>query len=160
MGKTPNQAMYSSSQVKEFEADKTGLQPDTTYHYRAVAEPNETNYPDLPIGYGSDKTFKTAAEPVTGFIMRVEGAPAEANYWFCGLYNASTGSSYGDNDMLSIGSTWKFEGNVPKFDISINFNFIKGGLGSPALLSHQYIVRLYAGKSYVYNFTTHSFYEE
>ena len=151
--------MYSSQEIEEFEKDVGNLQPNTTYHYRAVAEPDEPNYPDLPVGYGADKIFKTSAEPVLGFDMRVTGAATAAKYWMC---NFEDGGIRGESNILSIGSTWNYKGKVSDQKVDIYWMTFEREEGGPALNfdRSQYVFRLYAGSKYRYDFAAHELYEE
>lgn len=71
-GKTASYGNTTPGQVRSstgaFSAALSGLEPDTTYHFRAKLVVGTSNY------YGADLTFKTAALPVEAPVVRTDPA--------------------------------------------------------------------------------------
>ena len=71
-GKTPSYGNTTPGQVRSstgaYSAALSGLEPDTTYHFRAKLVAGTSNY------YGADLTFKTASLPVEAPVVRTDPA--------------------------------------------------------------------------------------
>jgi hypothetical protein len=139
--------------------DIEGLDPDTKYYFRAIAE-GRCETPNL-VGYSQGRYFYTEEEEVKGFSLRVIGAPSEGKYWNCDI-EWQTGESVELWPPIPIGSTWHYDGEVPNSRVDICVNAYAKSTGG-AYVKHdcwQYIFRLYAGQSYVCDFANHRFTEE
>ncbi|GAJ09933.1 unnamed protein product, partial [marine sediment metagenome] len=158
--KTSIVRMYEGNEGDRFNAELTGLQADTTYHYRAQAV---TVGVDGELkGYGSDRTFTTEKKVVKGFTMRVTNWPANAAMWnaWCedgaGLPRIEEGPV-----LLSYIWEWTKPAPTSKCRLSIyafgpwvDHNY------APTVQSDEFDVRLRNGKHYVWDFGRHELIEE
>lgn len=149
MGNTPK--ARSSDEGQSFQADISHLQLNTTYHYRAAADPVGYAPPEVKTTYGAHMTFTTAAEEVKGFTMRVKNPPAGATDWIAG---ARLGGylPYLRN-RIPIYETWVWEKDVP--DYAIDFVLMVVDAAGHALTGKEWIpLRLRDGKDYVFDCVT------
>jgi hypothetical protein len=129
--------------------DIEGLEPDTKYYFRAVAE-GRCVTPKL-VGYSSRRNFTTEEEAPAGFSLRLTGAPSNAKYWAVPILRWETGEEAELWPPIPIGSTWHYEGEVPSSRVDMLIGCFEKSTGGAYVKSvrWQYIFRLYAGRDYV-----------
>ena len=132
--------------------DIAGLDPDTKYYFRAVAEGRCVS-PYL-VDYGQARNFTTKAEEVVGFGLRVVGAPSNATYWNCRI-EWETGEKADLWPPIPIGSTWHYEGEVLSSRVDMTISCYEKSTGGAYVKSQRWkwVFRLYAGRDYVYDFS-------
>ena len=139
--------------------DISGLDPDTKYYFRAVAEGRCVS-PKL-IGYSDRRNFTTEEEPVVGFSLGVTGYPSNAHYWNVDI-EWETGEEVELWPPISVSGTWQYEGEVPTSVVKIRYSCYEGSSGGAFVKSHTDLwrYRFYAGVSYVFDFSTLQLREE
>jgi len=131
---------------QEFTAKLTGLQPNTTYHFRAVA------HTTLGDDYGVDRTFKTVSIVTPGFQLRVINAPAGATQWraVCGAGGALPYMPV----LQPLYYIWEWGELVPETvnDLSITAAGPWEDGYAPTIARYQFPFQLRNGKKYVFDF--------
>lgn len=147
---TPKTRMYEGDEGKEFYAELLHyLEPDTTYHFRAVVEAVGPRSGEVEPGYGSDMTFTTEAEVVKGFTMRVINAPAGSAFW-----RAGCGEGY-MKELQPLDYVWEWPKLVS--GTTLRFSVVAAGPerptgGWPTIQYDEFPLRLRDGKNYVWDF--------
>ncbi|MBA7556466.1 hypothetical protein ES705_49174 [subsurface metagenome] len=147
--KSPVQRLQPGWKMK---VDISGLEPDTKYYFRAVAEGRCVS-PYL-VDYSQARTFTTEEEVVIGFDLRVKGAPSNAHYWNCRI-DWETGEEADLWPPIPIGSTWHYDGVVPSSRVDMRISCYEKSTGGAYVKSARWkwVFRLYAGRDYVYDFS-------
>jgi len=124
----------------------TNLEPDTTYHFRAVA------YTTIGTDYGADMSFKTEPAVVPGFQMRIMNPPAGATQWRAGCVAA--GELPYMPILQPLNYVWEWPNPVP--DYTVDFWVTAAGPWqdgyAPTIKSYQFPFRLRNDKRYAFDF--------
>jgi len=145
---TPKVRLYEGDEGETFYAELLHqLEPDTTYHFRAVAITVGVNG-ELK-GYGSDRSFTTEKEVVKGFTMRVVNARAGSVYWRACCKVGGLPCS----NTPRLTEVWEWTKSVP--DYTVQFFVWSGDADKKTTQYDEFPFRLRAGKNYVWDFAAH-----
>ncbi|MBA7583877.1 hypothetical protein ES708_25828 [subsurface metagenome] len=155
--KTAKVRMDEGDEGDEFEADLSGLTPDTTYDYRAGVDAVGDRSDEMDTQYSEYKSFTTSKEVVKGFTMRVINPKPTADRWVAGDRGGDPDKPYTDG-YVDINETWHWDGLVP--DETIGFYIMVMPASGPYLSYDEFDIRLRAEKNYVYDLAAHKMGEE
>lgn len=157
--KTPKIRMYEGNEGDRFYTELLHqLEPDTTYHFRAVVEAVGPRSEEVGPGYGRDRSFTTAKEVVKRFTMRVANPPSGAVCWRAGCKWRPYPYM---KHVAPLNYVWEWDGQngteLP--DTQVNFFVTAAGPEEngfyPTIQHDAFPFRLRAGKNYVWDFAAH-----
>ena len=159
--KTRIYEMDEGDEGDEFQAELTGLEPDTTYYYKAAVDALGPRSDEVDTNYGETKSFTTEAEVVKGFTMRVENPPAGAAIWWALCCYEGTSTQKPDEpftNWIPIDATWEWKELAPDYRIYLWVE-ARDSAGI-RLQADGFYFRLRDGKNYVWDFAAHEMREE
>lgn len=154
---TSKARMYEGNEGDEIQAELTGLDMDTTYHYRAYAV--TVGIDGELKGYGDDRTFTTEKEVVKGFTFRVRNARAGSTSWWAAYVAGGQRAHMPVEQPLSYVWEWR---PYPQYIPATKEDFFVTSLDS-AMHTTQYDefpVKLREGKDYIWDFSAHELLED
>ncbi|KKN87045.1 hypothetical protein LCGC14_0263150 [marine sediment metagenome] len=148
--KSPERRLYPYPDPRaQLHVDIAGLQPGTTYHFRAVAV-GRCVTPALT-GYGANMTFTTKTEVAVGFTLRMLNAPPEARFWSASY--VAGGDLPGVWD-LPIDEVWTSSKPVPNYEGNFWLTCQEQSGPGPYLKYTELInVRFRDGKNYAFDWS-------
>jgi len=155
--KTSKVRMYEGNEGDEIQAELTGLDMDTTYHYRAYAVTVGVNG-ELK-GYGDDRTFTTEKEVVKGFTFRVRNARAGSTSWWAAYVAGGQRAHMPVEQPLSYVWEWR---PYPQYIPATKEDFFVTSLDSAGRTTQydEFRVKLREGKDYIWDFSAHELLED
>ncbi|GAH40394.1 unnamed protein product, partial [marine sediment metagenome] len=155
--RTGTYEMDEGDEGDEFQAELTGLDPDTTYYYKAAVDALGPRSDEVDTNYGETKSFTTEAEVVKGFTMRVENPPAGAAIWWAKCCYEGTNIQKPDEpftNWIPINATWEWKKLAPDYRIYLWVE-ARDSAGIK-LQADGFYFRLRDGKNYVWDFAAHA----
>jgi hypothetical protein len=134
----PDADVGSGSSSVSVSQEATGLRPNTTYHFRIVAENAEGP------GVSSDRTFTTA--PLPPVVTATPFTESAAGWSLNGTVNANGAAT---TYHFQFGITTEYGSNVPATDAS-------AGSGTSAVTVTQLVANLPPGVPYHYRLVAHN----
>jgi len=152
---TGKHEMDEGDEGDEFQAELTGLKPDTKYYYKAAVNALGPRSDEVETSYGERKNFTTLEEEL-GFTMRVINPPAGATLWKAWYHD----QTYPFMKLsIDLGKKWEWDGEFgTKLPPSDKYLYVLARDDSGTTLQLDgFYYRLREGQDYVWDFAAHDF---